>query len=113
MIMIMLEPISEICLLMLCLLPCPMASMVMTEPTPMMMPSMVRNERSLLAAMARRAILRRLLILIGIVLWFAMVVNYSSATGGNAARASAAERMSVLATSLLMTPSRSTMLRLE
>ena len=59
-IMIMLEPISAICFWMLTLEPWPMASMVMTEPTPMMMPSMVRNDRILLAAMALSAILNRL-----------------------------------------------------
>ena len=41
-----------------------MASMAMTEATPIMMPSIVRNERSLLAAMARSAILNKLAILI-------------------------------------------------
>src|SRR5258705_4713596 len=35
--------------------PVPIAMRATTEPTPMMMPSMVRAERSLLAASARRA----------------------------------------------------------
>ena len=44
----MLEPISDIWLLMLFFDPWPMASMVMTEATPIMMPSMVRKHLSLL-----------------------------------------------------------------
>ena len=36
-------------------------SFTLNDATPMMMPSAVRNERNLLAAMARRAILKRLL----------------------------------------------------
>ena len=55
-IMIMLEPISLICAWMLCFDPWPMANIVITEATPMMMPSMVRNPRSLLLANARIAI---------------------------------------------------------
>ena len=55
----MLEPISEICAWMLFFEPCPMASIVMTDATPMMMPSMVRNARSLLLFKARKAILKR------------------------------------------------------
>ena len=59
-IMIMLLPISAMLACMLRLLPWPMASMVMTEATPMMMPRAVRKERILLAKMARMAILKRL-----------------------------------------------------
>jgi hypothetical protein len=44
---------------MLRLEPCPMASMAMTEATPMMIPNMVRNARSLLLAKALKAILKR------------------------------------------------------
>ena len=58
--MIMLEPISLISAWMLRFDPCPMASMVMTDATPMMMPSMVRKARSLLLPKALNAILRRL-----------------------------------------------------
>ena len=60
-IMIMFEPISAICSRMLRLEPCPMASMAMTEATPMMMPSMVRNPRNLLPERARRAMRMRFL----------------------------------------------------
>ena len=58
--MMMFEPISEIWAWMLFFEPWPMASMVMTEATPMMMPSIVRKARSLLLARARRAILNKL-----------------------------------------------------
>lgn len=73
--MIMLEPISEICLRMLLFDPCPMASMAMTEATPMMIPSAVRKERSLLAAIALNAILKRFIVFINnqfllVVLWY-------------------------------------------
>jgi len=40
--------------------PCPIASIVMTDATPMMMPNIVRKARSLLLASARKAILKRL-----------------------------------------------------
>lgn len=40
--------------------PWPMASIVMTDATPMMMPRAVKNDRILLAPMARRAILNKL-----------------------------------------------------
>ncbi len=58
-IMIMFDPISAMLALMLALLPCPMASIVMTAAIPMMMPRAVRNDRILLAAIARMAILKR------------------------------------------------------
>ena len=58
-IMIMLLPISAMLALMLALLPCPMASMVMTAAMPMMIPSAVGNDRILLAAIALMAILKR------------------------------------------------------
>ncbi|CUQ63037.1 Uncharacterised protein [Segatella copri] len=58
-IIIMFDPISAMFALMLALLPCPMASMVITAAIPMMKPSAVRKERILLAAMARMAILKR------------------------------------------------------
>ena len=57
--MIMFEPISEICAWMLFFEPWPMASIVMTEATPMMMPSMVRKARNLLLERARKAILNK------------------------------------------------------
>jgi len=56
----MFEPISDICCWILFFEPCPMASIVMTDATPIMMPSMVRKARSLLFANARRAILNKL-----------------------------------------------------
>ena len=58
----MFDPISPISAWMLLLEPWPMASMVMTDATPMMMPSIVRNPRSLLLPSARTAILKRLAI---------------------------------------------------
>ena len=58
--MMMFEPISLIWAWMLRFEPWPMASIVMTDATPMMMPSMVRKARNLLLARARRAILKRL-----------------------------------------------------
>ena len=61
----MFDPISEICAWILLFDPCPMASMVMTEATPMMMPNMVRKARNLLFARARKAILKRLVTFIG------------------------------------------------
>ena len=39
--------------------PCPMASIVITEATPMMMPSIVRKPRNVLLASARTAIFIR------------------------------------------------------
>ena len=59
-IIIMFEPISEICAAMLSFDPWPMASIVMTEATPMMMPNIVRKQRSLLLPRALMAILNRL-----------------------------------------------------
>ena len=59
-IIIMLDPISLISAWMLFFEPWPMASIVMTEPTPMMMPSIVRNPLNLLLPSAFRAILNRL-----------------------------------------------------
>src|SRR4051794_27887449 len=41
------------------LAPCPTDNMAITAPTPMMMPSMVRNERNLLRARERRAMTSR------------------------------------------------------
>ena len=58
-IMMIFEPISAICACMLRFEPWPMASIVMTDATPMMMPSIVRKARILLFARARRAILKR------------------------------------------------------
>lgn len=63
-IMIILDPISEMLLWMLFLVPWPTASIVITDAMPMMMPRAVRKDRILLAAMARRAIFKRLLIFI-------------------------------------------------
>lgn len=63
-IMIILDPISEMLLWMLFLVPWPAASIVITDAMPMMMPKAVRKDRILLAAMARRAIFKRLLIFI-------------------------------------------------
>ena len=45
---------------MLCFVPWPTASMVITDAMPMIMPNAVRNERVLFAAIARKAILKRL-----------------------------------------------------
>ena len=58
-IIIMLLPISAMLALMLALLPCPIASMVMTAAIPIMIPKAVRNDRILLAAIALMAILNR------------------------------------------------------
>ena len=58
-IMIILDPISEMLLWMLFLVPWPTASIVITDAMPA-----VRKDRILLAAMARRAIFKRLLIFI-------------------------------------------------
>ena len=52
----MLEPSPFICSCTRCVAPLPTATMVMTAPTPMMMPSMVSSERSLLASKARKAL---------------------------------------------------------
>src|SRR5262245_60407933 len=49
------EPMPCTCWVMLAVAPVPMAIKATTAPTPMMMPSMVSAERSLLAASARRA----------------------------------------------------------
>ena len=57
--MIMFDPISEICSFMLFLEPWPMASIVMTEATPIMIPNIVRKQRSLLLFSAFSAIFRR------------------------------------------------------
>ena len=54
------DPISAICARMLRFEPCPMASMVMTEATPMMIPNIVRKHRILLLLSALSAILVRL-----------------------------------------------------
>src|ERR1041385_1607411 len=51
-----LVPKLAICSCTLFLAPSPMATIAITAPTPMMMPSMVRKERSLFLAKARRAI---------------------------------------------------------
>ena len=59
-IIIMFEPISAMFACMLFFEPWPMASIVITDATPMMMPRAVRNDLILLAAMARRAILNKL-----------------------------------------------------
>ncbi len=59
--MIMFEPISEICSRMLRFDPWPMASIAMTEATPMMMPNIVRNPLNLLLARAFSAIFIRFL----------------------------------------------------
>ena len=55
---------SAISCMMVALEPVPRASMMMTDDTPMMMPSMVRKLRILLAPMALRAILNKLRIFI-------------------------------------------------
>ena len=60
--MIMLEPICPISARMLCFEPLPMASIAMTEATPMMMPSIVRKQRILLLSSALMHILSKLLI---------------------------------------------------
>jgi len=59
-----LVPILEIFSLMLFLEPSPMASIVITEPTPMMMPSIVSIALVLLSKRARHAILKRFCIFI-------------------------------------------------
>jgi hypothetical protein len=46
----------DICSTIRCLAPVPTATMVMTEPAPMMIPSMVRAERILFTHSARRDI---------------------------------------------------------
>ena len=97
----MLEPISLISAWMLRFDPWPMASIVMTDATPMMMPSMVRNPRSLLLHSALKAILKR----------FAKFMAQSSFLD-SLASASAALRIRSLRTSPVMRPSRSVMLRL-
>ena len=51
----MLDPMAAICCCACCCAPCPTLTMAMTAPTPMMMPSMVSMERSLLRARARMA----------------------------------------------------------
>ena len=56
----MFEPISAMFACMLCFVPWPTASMVITDAMPMIMPNAVRNERVLFAAIARKAILKRL-----------------------------------------------------
>ena len=58
-IIIMFEPISLISAWMLLFEPCPMASIVITDPTPMMIPSIVRNPLNLLLLSAFSAILNR------------------------------------------------------
>ena len=63
-IIIILDPISLICAWMLRLDPWPMASIVITAATPIMMPSIVRNPRNLLLLRAFTAILKRLPIFI-------------------------------------------------
>ena len=57
--MMMFDPISEICFCMLTFEPWPMAIMVMTDATPIIIPSMVRNALILLLMSARKAILKR------------------------------------------------------
>ena len=54
--MIILDPICPISSRMLCLDPAPMASMEMTEATPIMIPSMVRKALILLFVRALKAI---------------------------------------------------------
>ena len=54
--MMRLLPMLEICSEIFSLAPVPTASMAMTAPTPMMIPSMVRAERILLTRRARRDI---------------------------------------------------------
>src|ERR1044072_713989 len=53
---IILEPILLNWSCLLCLLPCPMATMAITAATPMMIPNMVKNARSLLRCSAFEAI---------------------------------------------------------
>ena len=60
--MIMFDPIEPISARMLCLDPLPMASIAITEATPMMMPSIVRKQRILLFRSALMQILSKLLI---------------------------------------------------
>src|SRR5712692_11822533 len=60
------------CLVILAVAPVPMAIRATTAPTPMMMPSMVRAERSLLAASARRAMRK----------FSAKFIVYASGVGG-------------------------------
>ena len=50
------DPISEICAWMLRLEPCPIASIVITEDTPIIMPSIVKKQRNLLFFNERKAI---------------------------------------------------------
>lgn len=57
--MMMLVPICEIFARTLSFEPCPIAIMMMTAATPMIMPSMERNERNLLFAMAFSATFMR------------------------------------------------------
>src|SRR6185437_10222321 len=58
--MIIFDPIPLRALWMLCFDPWPIATMAITAPTPMMIPSMVRKARSLLRCSAFNAIRRRL-----------------------------------------------------
>src|ERR1700726_1104716 len=51
-----LDPMAAICCCACCCAPWPTLTMAITAPTPIMMPSMVRMERSLLRAKARMAI---------------------------------------------------------
>src|SRR3990167_5550220 len=60
---IILDPILEICFLMLSFEPSPMASIAITEATPIMIPSIVKKVLILLSTMAFQAILNKFRIL--------------------------------------------------
>ena len=92
---------------MLCFWLSPRNIIVITDETPMMMPSMVSRHRILLLERARRAMCMRFAKFIVSVL----CVGYSS--GGMAARVSAAEAIRVLTVSSIMRPSRRVIVRDE
>ena len=98
----MFEPISDICALMLFFDPWPMASMVMTDATPIIMPNMVRKHLILLLLRAFNAIFRR----------FPKFMSYSFSIG-NASSTSFADDGDGLTVSDTTFPSRSTMFRDE
>ena len=65
-----LVPMVESSLRMLSFEPCPMAIMMMTAATPMMIPSMERKLRILLLATALRLTLNRFVIFISVIYYF-------------------------------------------
>ena len=107
--MMRLVPILEMFFRTLSLEPCPIDIMIITAATPMMIPNMDKKERNLLLQIALRAIFIKLNRFIWLFSLDSVSAFYSSVGSGILSKASWAESILLLISSLRMSPSRSIM----